>query len=190
MTPTRRHLCTSLALALLSPTSFAASERPALTGALRIPPGYANVAREFGIPGAFLYGVALQESAMLVGRAGQRRSLPWPWTLNVAGTPARFASRAAAEHGLRRALGAGIDSVDVGPMQVNWRYHKHRLVSVERALEPYSNLRVGAALLAEHFADCQSWPEAIGRYHSPANKARAGSYSNAVFERLRKLGHA
>ena len=45
-----------------------------------------------------------------------------------------------------------------------------------------------AGLLAGHFADCANWTEAVGRYHSPANKAREARYSALVFERLRRLG--
>ena len=185
MVPTKRRFSAGLALLLTAPASFAATLR-----ATAIPPGYAAVAREFRIPPAVLYGVALQESVMLFGEPRRRVPLPWPWTLNIAGTPARLPTRAAAEQRLRAALHAGIDSVDIGPMGINWRYHKHRLLSVERSLDPYWNLRVGAGLLAGHFADCANWTEAVGRYHSPANKARAATYSALVFERLRRLGHA
>jgi len=187
MVPSKRRFSAGLALLLIAPASFAATRRTAT-----IPPGYAAVARECQIPPAVLYGVALQESAMLFGEPRRRMPLPWPWpwTLNIDGTPARLPSRAAAELRLRAALHAGIDSVDIGPMGINWRYHKHRLLSVERSLDPYWNLRVGAGLLAGHFADCADWTEAVGRYHSPANKARAATYSALVFERLRRLGHA
>jgi hypothetical protein len=184
MVPTRRHLLADLAVLCTTPACFAASPQ------IAIPSGYVAVAREFRIPPSVLYGVALQESVMLFGEPRRRTQLPWPWTLNVAGTPARLPTRAAAEHRLRTALHAGIDSVDIGPMGINWRYHKHRLLSVERSLDPYWNLRVGAGLLAGHFADNADWAEAVGRYHAPANKARAAAYSAAVFERLRRLGHA
>jgi len=185
MVPTKRRFVAGLALMLTAPVSLAVTRRvPA------IPPGYGAVANEFRIPAAVLYGVALQESVMLFGEPRRRTPLPWPWTLNVAGTPVRLATRAAAEERLRGALRAGIDSVDIGPMGINWRYHKERLVSIERSLDPYWNLRVGAGLLAGHFAACANWTEAVGRYHSPANKARAASYSAQVFARLLKLGHA
>lgn len=185
MVPSKRRFSAGLALLLISPAAFAAPRR-----AVSIPPGYVAVADEFRIPPAVLYGVALQESVMLFGEPRRRTALPWPWTLNIAGTPARLPTRAGAEQRLRAALHAGIDSVDIGPMGINWRYHKHRLLSVERSLDPYWNLRVGAGLLAGHFADCADWTEAVGRYHSPANKARAAKYSALVFERLRRLGHA
>jgi hypothetical protein len=185
MVTTKRRFAAGLALLLTAPGCFAATGRVAT-----IPPGYAAVASEFRIPPAVLYGVALQESVMLFGEPRRRTALPWPWTLNIAGTPALLPTRAAAEQRLRSALHAGIDNVDIGPMGINWRYHKHRLLSVERSLDPYWNLRVGAGLLAGHFADCANWAEAVGRYHSPANKARATTYSALVFERLRRLGHA
>lgn len=185
MVSTKRQVSAGLALLLISPAALATVHR-----AVGIPPGYAAVANEFRIPPAVLYGVALQESAMLFGEPRRRMSLPWPWTLNIAGMPARLPTRLAAEQRLRVALQAGIDSVDIGPMGINWRYHKHRLLSVERSLDPYWNLRVGAGLLAGHFADCGDWSEAVGRYHSPANKSRAATYSARVFERLRRFGHA
>jgi hypothetical protein len=185
MVPSKRQFLAGLATVLAAPACFAA--RLASTG---IPPGYAAVAKEFHIPPAVLYGVALQESVMLFGEPRQRTQLPWPWTLNVAGTPARLPTRAAAEQRLRAALQSGIDSVDIGAMGINWRYHKRRLVSIERALDPYWNLRVGAGLLSGHFANCADWAEAIGRYHSPANTARAARYSALVLARLRRLGHA
>ena len=185
MVPTKRQFSTGLALMLAAPASFAATRRQAA-----IPPAYAAVGREMRVPPAVLYGVALQESVMLFGEPRQRIGLPWPWTLNIAGMPARLPTRAAAEQRLRMSLRAGIDSVDIGPMGVNWRYHKQRLQSVERSLDPYWNLRVGASLLAGHFKDCANWPEAIGRYHSPSNSERAARYAVMVLARLRKFGHA
>ncbi len=185
MVPTKRRFAAGLALLLTAPGSFAAARR-----VVPIPPGYAAVANQFRVPPAVLYGVALQESVMLFGERGRRTPLPWPWTLNIDGTPARLATRVAAEERLRLALRSGIDSVDIGPMGINWRYHRQRLVSVERSLDPYWNLRVGSELLVGHFADSGDWGVAVGRYHSPANRARAASYSALVFARLRRLGHA
>jgi hypothetical protein len=186
MVPTRRRLLAALTVLPAAPACFAAV-RGDRGG---IPPGYAFVAHEFRIPAAVLYGVALQESVMLFGEPRARRPLPWPWTLNIAGTPARFVSRVAAEQRLRESLRTGVDSIDIGPMGINWRYHKERLLSVERSLDPYWNLRVGAGLLTDHFAACDNWPEAVGRYHSPGNKVRATNYSASVFARVRRLGHA
>jgi hypothetical protein len=187
MASNRREVVAGLLLLAAAPSAFAgvARRHPAA-----IPAGYARVAHEHRIPPAVLYGVALQESALMFGEPRARRPLPWPWTLNVAGTPARLATRIEAERRLERALRAGILSVDVGLMGIHWRYHRSRLVSVSRSLDPYWNLHVGAGLLAGHYADCGHWPEAVGRYHAPADRQRAAAYAARVFDRLRGLGHA
>ena len=63
------------------------------------PPAYQLAAQRAGIPSPVLFAVALQESgARLHGRL-----IPWPWTLNVAGRAERYATRAEACAGLRRA---------------------------------------------------------------------------------------
>lgn len=188
MMPSRRMLLATLfsVPAMVAAPHCLAAPRGVRTG---IPSGYLQVANEFRMPAPLLYGIALQESVMWFGEPRTRRPLPWPWTLNIAGTPTRLRTRDDAEQRLHDSLRRGVDSVDVGPMGINWRYHQQRLLSVERALDPYWNLRVGAGLLAEHFARCGSWPEAVGRYHAPAHKARAAAYSASVFARLRKLGH-
>jgi len=186
MNTTRRRLLAALTALPTAPACFAASRADQAA----IPRGYTLVANALGVPPALLYGVALQESVMLFGEPPERRLLPWPWTLNIAGTPARFWSRAAAEERLEASLRRGVDSVDIGPMGINWRYHKARLQSVERSLDPYWNLRVGAGLLAQQFAACGDWREAVGRYHAPGDRARAAHYSASVFARLRRIGHA
>jgi soluble lytic murein transglycosylase-like protein len=170
-------------------TGHASMARPSRAPAA-IPPAYSMAAREAGVPPAVLYGVALQESSFLFNHAGGRHALPWPWTLNVAGRPARLATRPQAEERLHAVLRSGIRNVDVGPMQINWRYHQDRLGSVRRALDPYWNLRVGAELLAMHYAASREWPVAVGRYHAPSDSRRAARYASQVFDRLRRIGHA
>lgn len=187
MTPVRRQCIAGLAALIAVPSVLAAPVRRSRT---EVPPGYTLVALEAGVPPALLYGVALQESVMSFGDAGDRRPLPWPWTLNIDGTPARFATRAAAEERLYQSLRQGVDSVDIGAMGINWRYHHARLVSVARALDPYWNLRVGASLLAAHFDATGDWVSAVGRYHAPVKRERAATYASQVFQRLRRLGHA
>ena len=105
-----------------------------------VPVGYRTVATERGIPYTVLYAVALTESAKKIRPPAVYR--PWPWTLNIAGRGYFFDSRMAAWQALTAWLGTGRRSVDIGLMQVNWRYHKKRLGTPWQALDPYHNLRV------------------------------------------------
>ena len=146
------------------------------------PPGYVQVAQEYGLPPEALYAVALTESAR---PRASRRLRPWPWTLNVAGEPHYYATRMEAFRALKGYLAQGLRRIDVGLMQVNWRYHEARLRDPWTALDPYYNLRLGAWLLATLARERGDLNEAIGRYHAPGDPARAARYREHVMRRRR-----
>ena len=143
-----------------------------------IPSAYQRVADAHGIPAELFYAVALAESGTQVDAIGTVR--PWPWTLNVHGDGRFYSSRLAARSAFRRALAAGRTSVDVGLMQVNWRYHRAALGHVDRALDPYTNLNVAAAILTGCYHRHGDWWASVGCYHAPNAPRRAERYSNRV----------
>lgn len=172
----------------LAALSSPANARPRRGQLLRqVPPAYRDAAIRAGIPPRLLYGVALQESAMLWGE----RVLPWLWTLNVSGTPHRYATY---EDGVRALTNwvtvQRIRNVDCGPMQVNWRWHGDKLQSFAKALDAHNNLAVGASILASHYRDSGNWFVAAGRYHHPTDVARANAYAQGVFRRIELLQEA
>ena len=153
-----------------------------------VPVGYRTVAEEQGIPPALLYAVALTESARPVGSPARVR--PWPWTLNMAGRGVFFASRLAAWRALTVWLEEGKRSVDIGLMQVSWRYHERHLSTPWQALDPYHNLRVGAGILKACYQTRRGWWASVGCYHAPANSERAFRYRGRVASRWRRLVNA
>lgn len=155
------------------------------TGQGPLPPAYLQVADEQQVPPPLLYAVALVESQIRLTSGAVR---PWPWTLNVKGLPERHPTRQAAWVSIRRHLGAGQDSIDIGPMQINWRWHRDRLGDPWRALDPLYNLRTGARILREQYAASGDWLEAAGRYHAPGNPTRAHAYRERVARELDRLG--
>ena len=118
------------------------------------PPAYQLAAQRAGIPSPVLFAVALQESgARLHGRL-----IPWPWTLNVAGQAERYATRAEACAGLRRALARTPASrIDAGLGQVNLGYHAHRYEHPCDLLDPYRNLDIAADILLEQHTPGEDW---------------------------------
>ena len=148
------------------------------------PPAYQLAAHRADVPAAVLYAVALQESgAMLRGRL-----IPWPWTLNVAGTPQRYATRAEACAGLRRALAhTPANRIDAGLGQVNLGYHRHRYTQPCELLDPYRNLAIAAEILREQHTPGEDWLLAIGRYHRPAGGAPAARYRRSVHRHLTRV---
>ena len=148
------------------------------------PPAYEAAARAAGVPSNLLYAIALQES----GLAYRGRFVPWPWTLNVAGTPMRFERQGAACAALRQALqSTAATRIDVGLAQVNVGYHRHRYRNACDLLEPYRNLAIAAEILREQYRLGESWLMAAGRYHRPAGGALAIRYRNAVQQHLSRL---
>lgn len=150
-----------------------------------VPSAYRSVAAEYGIPLQLFYAVALTESGTLIAAMNRRR--PWPWTLNIAGKGIYFSTRLAAWQALDQSLRNGETSVDIGLMQVNWRFHQRRLGNSWLALEPGHNLAVGAEILADCYKNRRDWWASIGCYHAPSDSARAKRYRRRVAAQWRQL---
>lgn len=143
-----------------------------------IPHGYRRVAAAHGIPAALFYAVALAESGKHI--TDLRAVRPWPWTLNVQGDGRDYPSRQAAVAAGRRALASGSRSIDIGLMQINWRYHARTLRSLEAGLDPYRNLDLAAGILAACYRERGEWWSAVGCYHAPSEPQRATRYQMRV----------
>jgi soluble lytic murein transglycosylase-like protein len=116
-----------------------------------------QVAEETGVSSKLLFAIALRES----GRNGQ----PHPWTINVRGVGHYFSSKAEAVSFASKLLKNGEELFDVGFMQVNWRWHKHRFNSIEDSFDQLVNVRAGADILLEEYGRTRSVVRAVARYH-------------------------
>lgn len=169
MRPYGRISLAIVVLALAAPMSYAGNP---------LPDGYHRVAASHGIPSALFYAVALAESGKHI--APLRSLRPWPWTLNVHGDGRFYPSRQAAVAALHEALASVLTSVDVGLMQVNWKYHAAALRTIEAAVDPYRNLEVAAAILVDCYQSRGDWWAAVGCYHAPNDPDRAARYRDRV----------
>ena len=151
--------------------------------ALAVPAAYHQVAQEYEVPAGILFAIALTESGR---KAADGRFLPYPWAMNVNGKAFYFANRVQADNRLIQLIGEG-KQPDIGLMQVNWRYHRHKLGSVNQAFDPWLNLRAGATVLRDAYQATGDWWEAVGRYHS-ATPERAKAYRARVLRWYARLG--
>ncbi|WP_445368191.1 transglycosylase SLT domain-containing protein [Methylomonas sp. BW4-1] len=146
---------------------------------------WAQVAKRHQLDPYVLYAVALVESRK---DDAQNQSKPWPWAINHAGKAIIPKSKQEAVNALNQLLESGERSVDVGMMQVNLRWHGHRVAKPENLLDPRTNLDVGASLLAEAM---QSAPEnralGVGRYYSWKNRQAAIEYGQKVIALAEQL---
>ena len=143
-----------------------------------IPLAYRQVAAANDIPADIFYAVALAESGRKLGPGRPMR--PWPWTLNIHGEGQYFTNRQSAWRAIMASIVSDRPSVDIGPMQVNWRYHGLSLIDPWRALDPYANLQVAAEILKGCQQRLIDWWESVGCYHSPSNPERAKRYRERV----------
>jgi len=138
----------------------------------KIPDMYILVAQENMVPSKLFYAMILNETRSLVGRDGERKTLPWPWTINHRGTPHFFPSRQAAYQYATNMLKEGDKQFDIGLGQVNWYWNGHRFKGLWESLEPYTNLTTSASILREHYEgkNCNKWELAVGCYHRPGQR--------------------
>ncbi len=116
------------------------------------------------LPLRMLAAISLTESGRMDPAIGIPR--PWPWTINAAGEGQFFATKKAAIAAVTALQAHGVQSIDVGCMQVNLMYHPHAFASLAEAFEPRSNALYATHFLNALYAESRSWPSAIAAYHS------------------------
>ena len=120
--------------------------------------------RRHRIPARLLHAIGLVESGRASLAGGPAAS--WPWTVNIVGAGRYLDSRSAAIAAVEQARNAGVQSIDIGCMQVNLLHHPTAFASLEQAFDPQANADYAAAFLASLFRETGSWPAAAQAYHS------------------------
>ncbi len=133
-----------------------------------------------GVPTGFLLAIARVESGRLDARSGQMQ--PWPWTIDVGGKGAFFNTRAEAVDAVKARQSEGVQSIDIGCLQVNLQQHPTAFASVEEAFDPVSNAAYAARFLVDLHRETGDWTIASGLYHS-RTEALAAPYRAAVASR-------
>lgn len=116
----------------------------------------------YGIPDNILLGIGLQEAG--VTRGGQLTV--WPWAVNAAGTGRLFDSRADAMQWVRERQASGVQSIDVGCLQINLRWHPTAFATLDEGFDPTANTDYAARFLRSLYAETGDWMRAAGAYHS------------------------
>ncbi len=120
----------------------------------------------YGIPDNLLLAIGLQEA----GRNVDGVDTVWPWTANAVGEGAFLRDKSSLKSWVRAKQASGIQSIDVGCMQVNLRWHGHAFRDLDHAMDPVANVDYAARFLLDLRKETGSWWEAAGRYHSATEK--------------------
>jgi hypothetical protein len=136
--------------------------------------------REYGIPVHLLSAIASTESGRW--HDGLRIALPWPWTINANGKAYYLNSKQEAVATASRLRAQGIQSMDVGCMQVNLYHHPNAFRSLDEAFEPENNVAYAASFLRSLYDEDKSWRSAAASYHSKT-PAFGSQYVGQVYDR-------
>ncbi|WP_427551863.1 transglycosylase SLT domain-containing protein (plasmid) [Methylomonas sp. MS20] len=140
---------------------------------------WGSIAMEKGLDPFELYAVSLMESSKY---CGNKTISPWPLAINSAGKSMLPQTHAEALQSLEQELDKGIRSIDIGLMQVNIKWHGHRVRDIRSLFDANVNLRIGADILAEAIrSEPSDRALGLGRYHAgygnePERLARAYHY--------------
>jgi hypothetical protein len=104
---------------------------------------------------------------------------PWPWTINAQGTGKFFETKAEAIAFTRQLQSQGIQSIDVGCMQINLMHHPDAFHTLDEAFDPAANARYAVTFLNQLREKTGSWETASAWYHS-ANPAEGDPYREKV----------
>ena len=119
--------------------------------------------RTGGVPERLMQAIGVIES----GRRDETGAVSaYPWTINAQGVGSYYASKAEAIAAVTALRARGVNSIDVGCMQVNLMHHAGAFASLEEAFDPAANAHYAARFLNRLLAQTGSWPGATAGYHS------------------------
>lgn len=142
--------------------------------------------REHGIPSGLLVAIARTESGRSRGKGAFGA---WPWTLNVEGQGHYFKNRADARAKLVSVIGDGVRSVDVGCLQINYRWHGQEFTDIDAMLDPATNADYAARYLKSLRDQYGDWDTAVAYYHS-RDPDRGTAYRERVARQKERLAKA
>ncbi|WP_158747488.1 transglycosylase SLT domain-containing protein [Acidisphaera sp. L21] len=116
------------------------------------------------LPAQLLGAIGLVESGRVSPPTG--RVAPWPWTINVGGTGYFYDTKDQAIAATQGYLAKGVQSIDVGCLQVNLSYHPTAFASLDQAFDPVANAKYAADFLTRLYAQSHLWATAAAAYHS------------------------
>lgn len=163
-----RSFSSAFAVALFAvfaaPNAQAQTLDPLIEGAKLCTRHLQRYERENGIPAHLLSAIASTESGRY--HSGLKIKLPWPWTINAEGKGYFFDTKAEAIAAAQKLRMRGVQSMDVGCMQVNLHHHAQAFSSLQQAFEPENNVAYAASFLRELYTEEGSWKQAAADYHS------------------------
>ncbi len=129
--------------------------------------------KKYGLPENILLSISRVESGYQKV-AGVIRA--WPWTLNAGGESSYFQTKEDALRSLEERIRKGVKNVDIGCMQLNYRWHKDFFNNLSDMINPIKNVDYAARFLNKLHQRHRSWEKAVKYYHSSKSKFNVKYY--------------
>lgn len=142
--------------------------------------------KAYGIPHRLFMAIGTVESGRVTGNAKHKR--PYPWTICANGKSYFLSTKSAAIATVKRLMARGIRNIDVGCMQVNLMHHSKAFKNLEEAFTPQCNVRYASKYFMQLKNMYKTWTNAVGYYHSKAEKYYKPYYS-LVFNEWKKVAN-
>jgi len=113
-----------------------------------------NMEKQYKIPQGLLHSIAMVESQIN------------PYAINVEGKAIISSSKTAALKVIEHYRSLGVTNIDIGVMQVNYRWHGKEFANLEEMLDVNNNIEYAAKLLSSLYKEHGSWHKATRLYHS------------------------
>ncbi len=123
--------------------------------------------KKYGLPENILLSISRVESGY---RKIDGIKRAWPWALNAGGDSAYFETKNEALNSLKARVKRGVTNIDVGCMQLNYRWHNKFFNNLSEMMSPDKNVDYGARFLKRLYDRHGSWEKAVKYYHSSKSK--------------------
>jgi Transglycosylase SLT domain len=177
-------LAAAAAAAVCASPAQATSTDPLIEGAKLCTKQLPQYEKQYGIPAHLLSAIAATESGRYHDDLKIR--VPWPWTINANGRGYYFDNKAEAMAAVRKLRAQGVESIDVGCMQVNLHHHPDAFASLDEAFDPQHNVAYAAVFLRALYEDEGSWKRAAADYHSK-EPGKGRQYIGQVYDSWQRL---
>lgn len=149
----------------------------------------ARIEKKEGIQKNLLSAISLVETGRY--RKEYPTGVAWPWTVRTAEKGMYFDTKEAAIAYVRQLRENGEDSIDVGCMQINLKFHPDAFKDLDEAFDPAKNIAYAVTFLKRNYKETRSWGAAATQYHSK-NAEKAMKYEDLLlgaWNRLSKHGN-
>ncbi len=129
--------------------------------------------KKYGLPENILLSISRVESGYQKVDGVIRA---WPWTLNAGGDSSYFQTKEDALRSLEERIKNGVTNIDIGCMQLNFRWHKDFFNNLSDMINPIKNVDYAARFLNKLHQRHRSWEKAVKYYHSSKSKYNVKYY--------------